>query len=92
MKVIEAPCVDRDIQVSTEFAGRVFDAAEQPQWFNEPCESHLKVAFRGLEDLHLHWTAGQGSCTFNYSRDKEIQSLGESMEAVARDHSGGRAL
>jgi hypothetical protein len=26
---------------------------------------------------------GQGSCTFNYSRDKELQSLGESMQAVA---------
>jgi hypothetical protein len=26
---------------------------------------------------------GRGSCTFNYSRDREIQALGESMQAVA---------
>jgi hypothetical protein len=26
---------------------------------------------------------GSGSCTFNYSRDKEIQTLGDSLEAVA---------
>ena len=26
-------------------------------WFNEPCESHLKVAFRGMEDAQLHRAA-----------------------------------
>ena len=82
MKVIETPSVDRDIQLSKEFAGHVFDAAEHHQWFNVPCESHLKVLSR-VGRPYLHWTAGQGSCTFNYSRDKEIQTLGESMQAVA---------
>jgi hypothetical protein len=83
MKVIEAPSVDRDIQLSREFAGRVFDAAAHHQWFNVPCESHLKVAFEGWKTLTYTGPAGQGSCTFNYSRDKEIQTLGESMQAVA---------
>ena len=31
MKVIEAPNVDRDIQVSKDFAGRAFDNRETPQ-------------------------------------------------------------
>jgi hypothetical protein len=83
MKVIEAPSVDRDIQLSKEFAERVFDAAEHHQWFNVPCESHLKVAFEGWKTLTYTGPAGQGSCTFNYSRDKEIQAVGESMQAVA---------
>jgi hypothetical protein len=83
MKVIETPSVDRDIQLSKEFAGHVFDSAQHHQWFNVPCESHLKVAFEGWKTLTYTGPSGQGACTFNYSRDKEIQTLGESMQAVA---------
>jgi hypothetical protein len=82
-KGIQTPGVDRDVQVSAQFARRVFDAARRHKWFNEPCESHLKVAFQGWKTLTYTGPQGEGSCTFNYSRDKEIQALGESMEAVA---------
>jgi hypothetical protein len=83
LKEIEAPNVDRDIQLSKEFAGRVFAAAQSHKWFNVSCESHLKVAFEGWKTFTYGGPLGQGSCTFNYSRDKELQSLGESMQAVA---------
>jgi hypothetical protein len=76
------PAVDRDIQVSPDYAGRVFAAAERHKWFKEPCESHLKVAFQGWKTLTYTGPQGQGSCTFNYSKDKEIEDLGESLEAV----------
>jgi hypothetical protein len=82
-QAIEAPAVDRDFQVSPAFAARVFDAAQRHNWFNEPCESHLKVAFQGWKTLSYTGPGGQGSCTFNYSKDKELQSLGDSLEAVA---------
>ena len=78
-----APAVDRDIQLSAAYAARVFDAAERHRWFNEPCESHLKVAFQGWKTLTYSGEQGKGSCTFNYSKDKEIQSLGDSLEGVA---------
>ena len=77
------PAVDRDIQVSARFAERVFDAAQRHNWFSEPCESHLKVAFQGWKMLSYSGPQGSGSCTFNYSRDKEIEGLGDSLEAVA---------
>ena len=77
------PAVDRDIQVSAAFAERVFDAAQRHNWFNESCESHLKVAFQGWKMLSYTGPHGSGSCTFNYSKDKEIQTLGDSVEAVA---------
>ncbi|HKN22934.1 MAG TPA: hypothetical protein VJX73_16030 [Terracidiphilus sp.] len=80
---IVPPAVDRDIQVSAAYAGRVFAAAERHKWFKEPCESHLKVAFQGWKTLTYSGPQGQGSCTFNYSKDKEIENLGESLEAVA---------
>jgi len=79
---LEAPGIDRDIQVSAAFAAGVFDAAERHKWFNEPCESHLKVAFQGWKTLTYTGPQGQGSCTFNYSKDKEIQELSDSLQAV----------
>jgi hypothetical protein len=82
-KEIEAPGVDRDIQVSAQFAGRVFSAAQRHNWFNDPCESHMKVAFQRWKTLTYTGPQAQGSCTFNYSSDKEIEALGDSLIAVA---------
>jgi hypothetical protein len=79
----EAANVDRDIQVSAEFAGRVFETAHRHKLFNSECESHMKVAFQGEKKLRYSGPDGSGECTFNYSRDKEIESLGESLIGVA---------
>jgi len=83
LKEIEVPSQDRDIRVSPQFAGRVFEAAERHHWFEERCESGLKVAFQGWKTLTYAGPQGKGSCTFNYSKDKEIQDLGDSLDAVA---------
>jgi hypothetical protein len=80
---IGTPGVDRDIQVSADFAKRVFDVARRHRWFGEECESHLKVAFQGWKTLTYTGQQGHGACTFNYSKSKEIQELGDSMTAVA---------
>jgi len=81
---IDAPDVDRDVQLSVGFSARVFQVAERQKWFNEDCESHMKVAFQGWKTLTYHGPEGSGSCKFNYSKDKEIQTLGDSLEAVAQ--------
>jgi hypothetical protein len=47
------------------------------------CESHLKVAFQGRKKLSYAGPEGQGACTFNYSKDKGIQALGDSLVAVS---------
>jgi hypothetical protein len=75
--------VDRDIQVSTEFAGHAFAIVHQHNSFVAGCESHMKVAFQGWKKLTYRGPDGTGSCTYNYSKDKEIQALGESLVAVA---------
>ncbi len=80
---IRAPSVNRDVALSPRFAAQVFQAAGRHNWFNEQCESHMKVAFQGWKKLSYQGPAGQGSCTFNCSRDKEIQTLGDSLVAVA---------
>jgi hypothetical protein len=79
----EAANVDRDIKVSEEFAARVFETIHQQKSFSADCESHLKVAFQGWKKLSYSGPDGAGSCTFNYSKDKNIQALGESLVAVA---------
>jgi hypothetical protein len=79
---IVPPAMDRDLQVSSAYAGRVFAVAARHRWFKEPCESHLKVAFQGWKTLTYTGPQGKGSCTFNYSKDKEIQDLGDSLGAV----------
>jgi hypothetical protein len=79
----EAANVNRDIQVSAEFAAHVFEIVHQRKFFRSDCESHMKVAFQGWKKLSYRGPDGTGICTFNYSKDKEIQGLGESLVAVA---------
>jgi len=83
-QVIDTPAVDRDFQVTAAFAERAFDAAGRHNWFNEECESHLKVAFQGWKTFTYTGPQGRGVCTFNYSKDKEMQALSEAMEGVAQ--------
>lgn len=77
------PDLDRDVQLSTQFTDRVFAAARKNKWFNVDCESHLKVAFQGLKELSYTGPEGHGNCKFNFSKDKEIQALGDSLVSVA---------
>jgi len=79
----EAANIDRDIQVSAEYATHVFEQARLHRMFSTDCESHMKVAFQGWKKFTYTGPDGTGSCTFNYSKDKAIQALGESLVAVA---------
>jgi hypothetical protein len=80
---MEAPSVDRDIQVSAEFAARVFQTSLRHNLFNETCESRSKVAFTGWKKLSYSGPEGKGTCGFNFAKDKEIQDLGDRLVAVA---------
>jgi hypothetical protein len=82
-QVMQAPDVDRDVGVSGQFAERVFQLSHDDEVLKGDCESHMKVAFQGWKKISYSGPEGQWSCEFNYSRDKEIQALGESLQAVA---------
>jgi hypothetical protein len=92
LQEIETPDVDRDVQLSPEFAERVFDMAARHHSFNEKCESRLKVAFQGWKTFSYKGPDGSGSCTFNYSKDKEIESLSDMVGAVAETILEGERL
>jgi hypothetical protein len=80
---IEAPNLDQDVQLSAQFAQHVFQIAQRKKLFREQCESHLNVAFQGTKTLTYSGPDGRGSCAFNYSKDQDIQSLGDSLVSVA---------
>jgi hypothetical protein len=82
--LIEPKTVDRDIRLNADFAGRVFETVRRHNLLRDGrCESHLKVAFQGWKKLSYSGPDGNGGCEFNYSKNKEIQELGESLVAVA---------
>jgi hypothetical protein len=54
--------IDRDVQVSAEFASRVFATVHQEKNLNMDCESHMKVAFQGWKKLTSRGADGTGSC------------------------------
>lgn len=78
----EPPDINRNIQVSAQFAQHVFQVAEHKRLFRAGCESHLNVAYQGTKKFLYDGPDGHGSCEFNYSRDNEIQALSDSLISV----------
>lgn len=74
--------VHRDVQLSPALASQIFLVARSRKFFNVGCESHMKVAFQGAKRLSYTGPDGSGNCTFNYSKDKEIEDLGSALMGV----------
>jgi len=80
---MRTPSISRAIQLSPAFAASVFQFAQHHSFFNTACESHMKVAYQGDKTLSYSGPDGKGTCTYNYSRDRDIESFGENLTAVA---------
>lgn len=80
--LIWAGDVHRPVQLSPAFTEQVFSTARQRKWFAFPCESHMKVAFQGIKRLSYSGPEGSGDCEYNFSKDKAIEELGNSLLAV----------
>jgi hypothetical protein len=74
--------VDRDIRLNSDFTDRIFQTVHDPRVLRGKCESHLKVAFQGLKKITYSGPDAEGGCEFNYSTNKQIQDLGDSLVAV----------
>jgi len=82
MAGIAAGDVHRTIRLSAALTERVFATARAKKFFAYPCESNLKVAFQGTKRFSYTGPEGSTSCEFNYSKDKEIEELQNSLLAV----------
>jgi hypothetical protein len=83
LHVIEPGVVDRDVQLTRDFADRMFGTVRHRKFFTEDCESHLKVAFQGWKKIIYSGPDGKGECDFNFSKSRDIQDMGDSFVAVA---------
>jgi hypothetical protein len=84
---------DRGIQVTTDNTQRIFQIARAKKFFNIACEGgDAHLAFTGKKELGYQGSDGHGGCTYNYSKDHNIQWLTTEMEGIAATLESGRRL
>jgi hypothetical protein len=81
------------ITISQATSMKIFSAAEKLNRFDMPCASTLKnIADTGTKTLVYEGRDGKGSCTYNYSENKDVQALTDIFEGIAETLDTGRRL
>jgi hypothetical protein len=81
------------ITISPATAGRIFSMAEKLKRFDLQCASKLKnIADTGTKVLAYQGSDGSGSCTYNYTENKDVQALTEVFQGIAETLDQGRKL
>jgi hypothetical protein len=85
--------IDRSVNLTRGTAARIFKAARASNDFNIECESKAKnIANTGKKTLTYAGADGSGSCTYNYSEIKTIDTLTNTFVAIAYTMDEGRRL
>jgi hypothetical protein len=85
--------VDRPVNLSTGTAAKIFKAAQSLNHFNVECASKAKnIADTGTKTLTYSGSEGSGSCVYNYSENKTVQSLTDIFLGIASTLDEGRKL
>jgi hypothetical protein len=85
--------VETDIRIDEPLRSSLFKTARSHNFFNVACEStKVKVAFTGKKAFQYTGPDGEGSCTFNWSRDQQVMKLSDDLIAVAFTLEEGRRL
>jgi hypothetical protein len=85
--------IDRPIKLTSGTVTKIFKAARAADHFNIECASKLKnIADTGKKTLTYTGADGSGSCTYNYSENKSIDTLTDTFLAVAYTIDEGRRL
>jgi len=81
------------ITISPVTSQKIFSTAEKLNRFDVPCASKLKnIADTGTKTLMYEGSDGNGSCTYNFSENKDVQSLTEIFQGIAETLDTGRRL
>ncbi|MGI8770330.1 MAG: hypothetical protein ACR2JE_02730 [Acidobacteriaceae bacterium] len=84
---------DRDVQLSKIATDRIFAIARQKKFFAMDCDSGgANIAFQGKKTLKYGGPDGRGSCSYNYSKDPQIEWLTREFEGTASTLDEGRKL
>jgi hypothetical protein len=85
--------IDRPINLSKGTVAKIFKAARTLDYFNVECASKLKnIADTGKKTLSYTGADGSGSCTYNYSENKNVGTLTDAFLGVASTIDEGRRL
>ena len=85
--------MDREIRIGDSLRTQLFALARSHHFFAIACESPKNhVAFTGKKTLSYSGGGGQGSCTYNYSKDEQLNRIADEMESVAFTIEEGQKL
>jgi len=85
--------IDRPISLSKETVAKIFKEARTANYFNIECESKAKnIADTGKKTLSYKGSDGSGSCTYNYSETKNVDTLTDIFFGIAYTLDEGRRL
>jgi hypothetical protein len=83
----------RSINLSPATTARIFSLARELKHFNIPCASKEKnIADTGTKTLTYRGADGSGSCTYNYTENKDVQALTDIFQGIAETMDEGREL
>ena len=88
------PFALKNFSVSPATVAKVFALARSLNLFNVPCASTAKnIADTGNKTLTFTGADGvAGSCSYNYSENKDVQALTDILEGIAETMDEGRRL
>jgi hypothetical protein len=77
--------LDREIYISKASREAIFAAARQSKFFAMECDGGggSRVAFQGTKTLEYSGPEGRGSCTYNWTKNKQIQLVTDECEGIA---------
>ena len=85
--------IDRPINLTRGTVAKIFKAARAANHFNIECASKAKnIADTGKKTLSYTGADGSGSCTYNYSENKAVDTLTNTFLAIAYTMDEGRRL
>jgi hypothetical protein len=90
---IPAEPQDRPIRISKAVRESIFAAARKSKLFAIACDDGGKnIAFQGTKTLQFESPEGQGSCTYNWSKNPQIDKVTDQFEAIAATLDEGSKL
>ncbi len=93
MQYASAKHVDRTLELTAATMTKIFKAARELNRFDMDCAAKAKnIADTGKKTLSYTGTDGAGSCTYNYSGNKDIEMLTNTFIAIAFTMDEGRRL
>jgi hypothetical protein len=93
LQQVSTKIIDRPMMVSPEMTAKIFKTARELNRFNVFCGTKAKnLADTGKKTMNYAGSDGTGSCTYNYSDDKNVMDLTDLFYGIVYTMDVGRKL